>query len=65
MRIDYFLVSEKFKDRILACEIHGRGIELQGSSTFISFLLCFHVKLKLMLELSNLKVLNDNDLRIA
>ncbi|KAM7471481.1 hypothetical protein LguiA_009664 [Lonicera macranthoides] len=30
MRIDYFVVSEKLKDRIAACEMHGRGIELQG-----------------------------------
>ncbi|WOL11298.1 DNA-(apurinic or apyrimidinic site) lyase [Canna indica] len=30
MRIDYFLVSEKFKDRIVACDMHGHGIELEG-----------------------------------
>jgi len=30
MRIDYFLVSEKLKERIVACEIHGHGIELEG-----------------------------------
>ncbi|XP_024025028.1 DNA-(apurinic or apyrimidinic site) lyase [Morus notabilis] len=30
MRIDYFLVSEKLKDRILECKMHGQGIELQG-----------------------------------
>ncbi|KAJ9140222.1 hypothetical protein P3X46_030895 [Hevea brasiliensis] len=30
MRIDYFIVSEKFKDRIILCEMHGKGIELQG-----------------------------------
>ncbi|GLT63984.1 hypothetical protein SLA2020_365050 [Shorea laevis] len=30
MRIDYFVVSEKLKDRIVACEMHGKGIELQG-----------------------------------
>ncbi|GAA0175256.1 hypothetical protein LIER_41879 [Lithospermum erythrorhizon] len=30
MRIDYFLVSEKLKDRIVECEIHGNGIELDG-----------------------------------
>lgn len=30
MRIDYFLVSEKLKDRIISCEIHGHGIELEG-----------------------------------
>uniref|UniRef100_J3NCM9 DNA-(apurinic or apyrimidinic site) endonuclease n=1 Tax=Oryza brachyantha TaxID=4533 RepID=J3NCM9_ORYBR len=30
MRIDYFIVSEKLKDRIVSCEIHGRGIELEG-----------------------------------
>ncbi|KAL5544011.1 hypothetical protein UlMin_007795 [Ulmus minor] len=30
MRIDYFIVSEKLKDRITACEMHGHGIELKG-----------------------------------
>ncbi|ONK57579.1 uncharacterized protein A4U43_C09F1940 [Asparagus officinalis] len=30
MRIDYFIVSEQLKDRIVACEMHGQGIELQG-----------------------------------
>ncbi|KAJ8430702.1 hypothetical protein Cgig2_000267 [Carnegiea gigantea] len=30
MRIDYFLVSEKLKGRIVSCEIHGHGIELEG-----------------------------------
>ncbi|KAA8540728.1 hypothetical protein F0562_024353 [Nyssa sinensis] len=30
MRIDYFIVSVKLKDRIVACEMHGQGIELQG-----------------------------------
>ncbi|XP_066330507.1 DNA-(apurinic or apyrimidinic site) endonuclease-like [Miscanthus floridulus] len=30
MRIDYFLVSEQLKDRIISCEMHGRGIELDG-----------------------------------
>ncbi|KAF7838217.1 DNA-(apurinic or apyrimidinic site) lyase [Senna tora] len=30
MRIDYFIVSEKMKDRIVACEMQGRGIELEG-----------------------------------
>ncbi|KAL5814950.1 hypothetical protein ACOSQ4_025591 [Xanthoceras sorbifolium] len=30
MRIDYFVVSEELKDRIAACEMHGRGIELEG-----------------------------------
>lgn len=30
MRIDYFIVSEKLKDRIVACEMQGRGIELEG-----------------------------------
>lgn len=30
MRIDYFLVSEQLKDRITSCEMHGRGIELDG-----------------------------------
>ncbi|KAG8051285.1 hypothetical protein GUJ93_ZPchr0009g489 [Zizania palustris] len=30
MRIDYFIVSEKLEDRIVSCEIHGRGIEREG-----------------------------------
>ncbi|KAJ8752002.1 hypothetical protein K2173_001028 [Erythroxylum novogranatense] len=30
MRIDYFIVSEKFEERIVVCEMHGRGIELDG-----------------------------------
>ncbi|KAK4264465.1 hypothetical protein QN277_025637 [Acacia crassicarpa] len=30
MRIDYFIVSEKLKDRIVACEMRGKGIELDG-----------------------------------
>lgn len=30
MRIDYFVVSEQIKDRIVACEMHGKGIELEG-----------------------------------
>ncbi|XP_077253062.1 DNAse I-like superfamily protein isoform X2 [Tasmannia lanceolata] len=30
MRIDYFVVSEKLKDRIVASEMHGHGIELEG-----------------------------------
>ncbi|XP_042481893.1 DNA-(apurinic or apyrimidinic site) endonuclease [Macadamia integrifolia] len=30
MRIDYFIVSEKLKERIVTCEMHGKGIELQG-----------------------------------
>uniref|UniRef100_A0A0D6R9B5 DNA-(apurinic or apyrimidinic site) endonuclease n=1 Tax=Araucaria cunninghamii TaxID=56994 RepID=A0A0D6R9B5_ARACU len=30
MRIDYFLVSNEFKDRTVASNIHGRGIEMEG-----------------------------------
>ncbi|GJN41355.1 hypothetical protein PR202_gn00718 [Eleusine coracana subsp. coracana] len=30
MRIDYFIVSEPLKERIVSCEMHGRGIELEG-----------------------------------
>ncbi|KVI06259.1 Endonuclease/exonuclease/phosphatase [Cynara cardunculus var. scolymus] len=30
MRIDYHLVSEKLKDKIVKCEMHGHGIELEG-----------------------------------
>ncbi|KAI8017293.1 DNA-(apurinic or apyrimidinic site) lyase [Camellia lanceoleosa] len=43
MRIDYFVASEKLKDRIVACEMHGQGIELQaGKSGFGSFLSLGH-----------------------
>lgn len=31
MRIDYFIVSEQLKERIVACEIHGHGIEMEGN----------------------------------
>ncbi|KAI4336264.1 hypothetical protein L6164_014810 [Bauhinia variegata] len=30
MRIDYFIVSEALKEKIVSCELHGQGIELQG-----------------------------------
>lgn len=30
MRIDYFLVSEKLRDQIVSCKMHGHGIELEG-----------------------------------
>ncbi|XP_047314493.1 DNA-(apurinic or apyrimidinic site) endonuclease [Impatiens glandulifera] len=30
MRIDYFTVSEKLKDRIVSCEMHGQGVDLKG-----------------------------------
>ncbi|KAK1290744.1 Apurinic endonuclease-redox protein [Acorus calamus] len=30
MRIDYFIISEQLKDRIVSCDIHGHGIELKG-----------------------------------
>lgn len=35
MRIDYFIVSEKLKEKIAACEMHGKGIELQGKFLFL------------------------------
>jgi exonuclease III len=35
MRIDYFTVSEKLKEKIVACEMHGQGIELQGKFRFL------------------------------
>jgi exonuclease III len=35
MRIDYFIVSEKLKEKIVACEMHGKGIELQGKFLFL------------------------------
>lgn len=40
MRIDYFLVSEKLKDRILKCKMHGRGIELEGELSFHLLVMC-------------------------
>ncbi|KMZ61656.1 DNA-(apurinic or apyrimidinic site) lyase, partial [Zostera marina] len=30
MRIDYFLISEELKGRIISCKMHGQGIELEG-----------------------------------
>ncbi|KAK8994030.1 hypothetical protein V6N11_008238 [Hibiscus sabdariffa] len=30
MRIDYFVLSEKLKERVASCEMHGKGIELEG-----------------------------------
>ncbi|XP_038683988.1 DNA-(apurinic or apyrimidinic site) endonuclease [Tripterygium wilfordii] len=30
MRIDYFIVAEELKNRIVRCEMHGHGIELEG-----------------------------------
>lgn len=36
MRIDYFIVSEKLKNKIVACEMHGQGIELQGKIYLIT-----------------------------
>ena len=33
MRIDYCIVSDKLKDKTLSCQIHGRGIELEGKKT--------------------------------
>lgn len=36
MRIDYFIVSEELKDRIVACEMLGRGIELEGANNLLS-----------------------------
>ncbi|KAL6545492.1 DNA-(apurinic or apyrimidinic site) endonuclease [Orobanche gracilis] len=30
MRIDYFIVSEELQERIVSCEMHGHGIELEG-----------------------------------
>ena len=43
MRIDYFLVSEKLKERIVACEMHGQGIELQGKLLFMQLILLFQL----------------------
>lgn len=34
MRIDYFLVSEKLEEKIVACEMLGQGIELKGKFFF-------------------------------
>ncbi|KAL6518204.1 DNA-(apurinic or apyrimidinic site) endonuclease [Orobanche minor] len=30
MRIDYFIVSDELQERIVSCEMHGHGIELEG-----------------------------------
>lgn len=35
MRIDYFVVSEQLKERLVSCEMHGRGIELEGMHSFL------------------------------
>lgn len=43
MRIDYFIVSEKLKDRISSCEMHGQGIELQGKQSVLSCYIQFKV----------------------
>lgn len=37
MRIDYFLVSEKLQNRIASCEMHGKGIELEGMLCYAFF----------------------------
>lgn len=34
MRIDYFLVSESMADRLESSEIHGVGIEREGTHLF-------------------------------
>ncbi|KAJ6828462.1 DNA-(apurinic or apyrimidinic site) lyase [Iris pallida] len=44
MRIDYFILSEQLKGRIVACKMHGQGIELKGFfavATTAQFLLSF------------------------
>lgn len=46
MRIDYFIVSDKLKDRIAACEIHGHGIELEGAIFLGSFIVLFFFRNK-------------------
>lgn len=45
MRIDYFIVSEELKDRIVACEMQGHGIELEGTIYLLmcSFYIVIHV----------------------
>jgi exonuclease III len=46
MRIDYFIVSEKLKDRIIQCEMHGHGIELEGDiSSHLFLMLCKYWRL--------------------
>lgn len=40
MRIDYFIVSEQLKDRIVSCKMHGHGIELEGPIQFLSYKQC-------------------------
>lgn len=43
MRIDYFIVSEELKDRIVACEMQGHGIELEGANDLLSNSCLYHV----------------------
>lgn len=47
MRIDYFLASESLADRIVSCEMHGQGIELQGALSFFSIIMFLHIILEL------------------
>jgi len=43
MRIDYFLVSETLKERIVACEMHGHGIELEGKFLLMRLIYSFSI----------------------
>lgn len=53
MRIDYFVVSEHLKERLVSCEMHGRGIELEGMHSFLPNVnqqsIVFEVKVCLLL----------------
>lgn len=53
MRIDYFVVSEQLKERLVSCEMHGRGIELEGMHSFLPTVnqhsIVFEVKVCLLL----------------
>ncbi|KAH7549777.1 hypothetical protein JRO89_XS13G0081000 [Xanthoceras sorbifolium] len=60
MRIDYFVVSEELKDRIAACEMHGRGIELEVKRIYAAEKGNYNDKLVLLkaMELKELEISN-------
>lgn len=65
MRIDYFIVSEKLATRIISCEMHGKGIELEGTGlfnaidcrTFLSFYFS-HLELETLKYVSAYMIVN-------
>jgi hypothetical protein len=52
MRIDYFIVSAQLKDRIIACEMHGCGIELEGKMLkYYLVFFCVHETLEIPIQI--------------